>query len=107
MAVDHHGLARLTELLPVVAAALRLHPHLMKGAQTSPGGSCDSFAHRPSSNVPGHTVNLSLRTGVPPPQPEAARTRQPQPGSNLTAASTPVADNPLLRPSALPTCSAT
>jgi len=37
MRVHHHRLTHLTEFSPVVAASLRLHPHLVKDALASPG----------------------------------------------------------------------
>jgi hypothetical protein len=67
--VHHHGLARLFELLPVVRAALRLQPHLVKRPTAATVGWRGCSVHTAIIGFFHKHRKLARGTGVPHKQP--------------------------------------
>jgi Ferric reductase like transmembrane component len=67
--VDHHGLARLLEFLPVVRAALRLQSHLVKRPPAATVGWRGCSVHTAIIGLFRKHRKLARRTGVPHKQP--------------------------------------
>jgi hypothetical protein len=82
MRVDHHGLARLLELLSVVRAPLRLQSHLVKRPPAATVGWRGCSVHTAIIGLFRKHRKLARRTGVPHKQP-APRFTRPIPSHSI------------------------